>query len=341
MSMQTGPSLEDRISKVTAIPQAILHDYREGDNLTAEEKMRWADNRETTRAEDLSYCLLGITGASMNIRYGDGAEKTRERLLQKIAKRKGIAAPSEFSVPFSLQGVPTTEYFVPRNVEMQHLTEFFAITSTRTAQQRVFVVYGTGGMGKTQLCAKFAETNAERFSAVFWLDGSSRDALQRSMASAGLRVSTRTNVLSAKMDVAQLADDFRQWLSSPGNTNWLMVIDNIDRDWQGKTEDDQAYDYREVLPHANHGNVLITTRLRRLQRPNASLHLDVADDQLAKAMVEIRANKVVTSTCVRQRRPRIAIANVTNTQTSINCCRSSAVCHLRSLKQGHILVRRG
>jgi hypothetical protein len=87
MSMQTGPSLEDRISKVTAIPQAILHDYREGDNLTAEEKMRWADNRETTRAEDLSYCLLGITGASMNIRYGDGAEKTRERLLQKIAKR--------------------------------------------------------------------------------------------------------------------------------------------------------------------------------------------------------------------------------------------------------------
>jgi len=85
--MQTGPSLEDRISKVTAIPQAILHDYREGDNLTAEEKMQWADGRETTRAEDLSYCLLGITGASMNIRYGDGAEKTRERLLQKIAKR--------------------------------------------------------------------------------------------------------------------------------------------------------------------------------------------------------------------------------------------------------------
>jgi KaiC/GvpD/RAD55 family RecA-like ATPase len=102
---------------------------------------------------------------------------------------------------------------------MQHLAEFFAIISTRTAQQRVFVVYGTGGMGKTQLCAKFAETDAERFSAVFWLDGSSRDTLQRSMARVGSRLSTRTNALSAKMDVAQLVDDFRQWLSSPGNTN--------------------------------------------------------------------------------------------------------------------------
>ncbi|KAF1817996.1 uncharacterized protein K489DRAFT_328495, partial [Dissoconium aciculare CBS 342.82] len=84
MSIQTGPSLEDVISRATAIPLAILHDYRAGDNLTAGEKMKWTDGRETMRAEDLSYCLLGIMGVSMNIRYGDGASKTRERLLHKI-----------------------------------------------------------------------------------------------------------------------------------------------------------------------------------------------------------------------------------------------------------------
>lgn len=54
------------------------------------------------RVEDLSYCLLSIIGVSINIRYGDGADKTRERLLHKIAKRKGKAIHSEFSVPFSL-----------------------------------------------------------------------------------------------------------------------------------------------------------------------------------------------------------------------------------------------
>jgi hypothetical protein len=298
VSIETGPLLEDIVSTITTIPREILHDYGQSESLTAEEKMRWADGRETMWGEDLSYCLLGILGISMNIRYGDGMDTTRQRLLQKIAKHKGIAAPGDFSVPFSLQGVPTTEYFVPRKIEMQRLSEFFAIPSTRTAQRRVFVVYGTGGMGKTQLCAKFAETNAERFSAVFWLDGSSKDALQRSMASAGSRLSTRENTLLVTTDVAQSVDDFRQWLSLPGNTDWLIVIDNIDRDWQGKTKDDQAYDYHEFLPHAKHGNILVTTRLRRLQRPKASLHLDAADDELAKEIVEAHANKVVTGTCV-------------------------------------------
>jgi hypothetical protein len=169
-------------------------------------------------------------GVSMNIRYGDGADKTRERLLHKIAKRKGEAVPSEFSVPFSLQGIPATEHFVPRKLEMQRISEFFVATSTQSAQQRTFVVYGTGGIGKTQLCAKFAKTNAERFSAVFWLDGSSKDALQRSIAGAGLRLLKRTREVPAPIDVAQAGDDVRQWLSLPGNTNWLIVIDNIDRD---------------------------------------------------------------------------------------------------------------
>jgi hypothetical protein len=118
------------------------------------------------------------------------------------------------------------------------------------------------------------------------------------MASAGSRVSTRTSASSVTMDVAQSVNDFRQWLSSAANTNWLIVIDNIDRDWRGKIKDDQAYDYYEFLPHADHGNILITTRLRRLQRPNASLHLGVVDDLLAKEMVETRVQGEVMGTCV-------------------------------------------
>jgi hypothetical protein len=303
--MQTGHSLEDTISSITAIPRAILHDYREAESLTAEAKMRWADNRETMWGQDLSYCLLGIVGVSMNIRYGDGAGKTRERFLHKIAKRKGIAVPNEFSLPFGLQGIPATDHFVHRKREMKRLTEFFASSSQRQQQQqqqrRIFTVHGMGGMGKTQLCAEFAMTNAEQFSAVFWLDGSSKDALQRSMASACARLPIRAQGGTAKMDVVQAGDGFRQWLTLPGNTNWLIVIDNIDRDWRGQTEDNQAYDYHEFLPHANHGNVLITTRLRRLQRPNASLLLGVVDDPLAKEIVETRVNSEVISTCMWRR----------------------------------------
>lgn len=83
ISMQAGVPLEGRIAKITGIPESILQDYEESNTLSIEEKLKWMENRETTREEDLSYCLLGILGASMNIRYGDGRVKMRERLLEK------------------------------------------------------------------------------------------------------------------------------------------------------------------------------------------------------------------------------------------------------------------
>jgi hypothetical protein len=72
-----------------------------------------------------------------------------------------------------------------------------------------------------------------------------------------------------------------------------MVIDNIDRDWQSKPPDPQAYNYRDFLPLVQYGNVLITTRLRRLRRPNASLLLGSVDDALAKEMIDALAGRAI------------------------------------------------
>jgi hypothetical protein len=35
-------------------------------------RMSWASDRETTRPEDLAYCLLGIFGVNMPLLYGEG-----------------------------------------------------------------------------------------------------------------------------------------------------------------------------------------------------------------------------------------------------------------------------
>jgi hypothetical protein len=266
-----------------------------------EEKLAWVNGRQTLYGEDLSYCLLGVVGVTMNIRYGDGKEVTRQRLMRKIAKRRGMTAPGEFSVPFSLQGIPATDYFVSRDVDMRQLTGFFASQSNAAGQQRVFVVRAMGGMGKTQLCAEFAKTHAAQFSAVFWLDGSSKDSLLRSMATAASRLPQMSQATTAPADVAELSDGLLRWLSLEGNTKWLIVIDNIDRDWQSKPPDVQAYDYRRFLPLVSHGSVLITTRLRRLQRPDASLCLEHVSDELAKKMIEVRAGRMIEG---------IGIANV-------------------------------
>jgi hypothetical protein len=296
LSLKTGPLLEEQVSAITGIPRRILHNYQESEGLTAEDKLAWAEGRQTLYGEDLSYCLLGIMGVSMNIRYGDGKEITRERLMRKVAKRGRIATPSEFLVPFSLQGIPAIDYFVSRDADMKQLADYFVSASSPTFQQRVFVVHGMGGMGKTQLCAIFVTVHAKQFSAVFWLDGSSKDSLLRSQAAAVSRLPHIPQAATDPADAAQLSDEFRRWLSLTGNTKWLLDIDNIDRDWQSK-QDVQAYDYREFLPPVPHGNVLITTRLRRLQRPNASLSLGNVGDELARKMIETRAGRTVEGIC--------------------------------------------
>jgi hypothetical protein len=117
VSMQTGPSLEGHISSVTAIPPTVVHDYRKGESLPAQEKIQWVTGRETKRGEDLSYCLLGLTGVSMNIRYGDGKEETRERLLRKIAKRN--TAPGRHATtlrPQRIAGPSKMQELAPRSV---------------------------------------------------------------------------------------------------------------------------------------------------------------------------------------------------------------------------------
>lgn len=65
--MQTGPLLDGRIAAITHISETILQDYHKSDGLSVDEKLQWMKDRQTTREEDLSYCLLGILDVRMTI----------------------------------------------------------------------------------------------------------------------------------------------------------------------------------------------------------------------------------------------------------------------------------
>jgi hypothetical protein len=49
-------------------------------------QMSWACNRETTRKEDIAYCLFGIFNVHLAPLYGEGPQRALERLQQEIAK---------------------------------------------------------------------------------------------------------------------------------------------------------------------------------------------------------------------------------------------------------------
>ncbi|KAF4636929.1 hypothetical protein G7Y89_g1158 [Cudoniella acicularis] len=80
----TKSTLEQSISDITGISVGILS----GDDLTnasVAQRMSWASKRETTRFEDLAYCLMGIFGIHMPLLYGEG-KKAFIRLQEEIMK---------------------------------------------------------------------------------------------------------------------------------------------------------------------------------------------------------------------------------------------------------------
>ncbi len=145
-------------------------------------------------------------------------------------------------------------------------------------RRRIFVFHGLGGIGKTQLAVDFARRHRSTFSSVFWLDGRSEDRLRQSLAGCARKISegqipdkSRNIVPSSQDDLNAVVADVMEWLARPDNVDWLLVFDNVDQDYeQGGTTG--AYNIQQYLP-ADHGAVLITTRLLRLAQLGDSKEL--------------------------------------------------------------------
>ncbi|KAJ2978056.1 hypothetical protein NUW58_g7615 [Xylaria curta] len=76
--------LQPLISDITGIPGEFLF----GEDLalaSVAQRMSWAAKRETTRIEDLAYCLMGMFGIYMPMLYGEG-QKAFIRLQEEILR---------------------------------------------------------------------------------------------------------------------------------------------------------------------------------------------------------------------------------------------------------------
>ena len=75
------------VAKVTGIDERYLapgRRFRSWPSVAA--RMSWASRRQTSREEDIAYCLLGIFDINMPLLYGEGAEKAFIRLQTEIMK---------------------------------------------------------------------------------------------------------------------------------------------------------------------------------------------------------------------------------------------------------------
>ncbi|KAI4184827.1 MAG: hypothetical protein L6R41_004493 [Letrouitia leprolyta] len=80
--LDTKRSLRRELSSITGISQEHLSSPMSASIAT---KMSWASYRETTRLEDIAYCLLGLFDVNMPLLYGEG-DKAFMRLQHEIVK---------------------------------------------------------------------------------------------------------------------------------------------------------------------------------------------------------------------------------------------------------------
>ena len=160
-------------------------------------------------------------------------------------------------------------------------------------RQKIFVLHGLGGIGKTQLAVEFTRRHHRKYSSVFWLDGSSEVSLKLSIARCAGRIpasqisdASRTYSMSSEGNIDEVVREVMGWLAQPDNTEWLVVFDNVDRDYSPHTADPLAYDVRQYFSGADHGSVLITTRLARLEQLGGSQQVNKVDRAQAQEILE-------------------------------------------------------
>ncbi|KAF3929576.1 hypothetical protein ABW19_dt0207301 [Dactylella cylindrospora] len=119
--------------------------------------------------------------------------------------------------------------------------------------RNVFVLYGLGGSGKTQVALKFAEHYRQRFWAIFWIDASTKRTAEQSLLDIA---AARDPSILEKPQMREtefrrnLISATKTWLANSPKP-WLLILDNAD---------DVDMKFKEYYPVSSHGYVIITTR---------------------------------------------------------------------------------
>ncbi|KAL8722147.1 MAG: hypothetical protein Q9181_007550 [Wetmoreana brouardii] len=107
-------------------------------------------------------------------------------------------------------------------------------------EQRIFVISGIGGTGKSEVCLKFAEDHRDEYWGVLWLDARNNATAEQGLVDIGRRCGV------PEPSVANV----KSWLACK-DRRWLLVIDNADN---------PDVDYSPYIPSGKRGDILLSTR---------------------------------------------------------------------------------
>ncbi|KAF8179777.1 hypothetical protein K438DRAFT_1603511 [Mycena galopus ATCC 62051] len=171
---------------------------------------------------------------------------------------------------------PPSKNFQGRQAILNEMHQFFAQV---TGAEHIYVLYGLGGAGKTQIALKVIADSTRyvqfRFTDRLLVDASSTERIET-----GLK-----NIATAKGSGESWQDGLR-WLLGKREP-WLLFFDNTD---------DPQVDLNSFVPRCNHGNIIITSRNQGLKGYGAHTLVSDMEEPDATALLLKSAHYMVSPT---------------------------------------------
>ncbi|KAJ5356660.1 Tetratricopeptide-like helical [Penicillium concentricum] len=154
--------------------------------------------------------------------------------------------PKEMNIPCYMIPYGLNNRFFGRPLENDILKNVLDSDET-TKSMKVVSIYGTGGVGKTQLALHYANTSADLFDVIVWIPSETQIKFTQALA----KFASKLGVPKADdtEDEYQSIQKVRDWLNVSGKT-FLLIFDNV--------EDHKILE--QLWPASTNGSVIITCR---------------------------------------------------------------------------------
>jgi hypothetical protein len=207
-----------------------------------------------------------------------------------------IGKPREFEGKVWLRGqLPRSWDFHGREDHLKNIAVHLDRGHQKPFEKSLLIISGLSGAGKSQLASAYVKSQlAEDLGRqIFWINGRDRKTFETSIVQFyrdknHLQVSTQTQVAEdTDRESADIIESFLQELNRPGNTAWLMVVDDVTLWSQDGDSTEESADLGCYLNRIQHGSLLITTNRRNwLTSHENVLQVEGLDDQSAMSLLK-------------------------------------------------------
>ncbi|WP_020551441.1 FxSxx-COOH system tetratricopeptide repeat protein [Embleya scabrispora] len=212
--------------------------------------------------------LLNLPGATLLALNNLGAEEARAVILGAFA-----LSPPDTAVPadprFPGRGAkvsnaqPRYGVFTGRDELLENLRGLLGAHPLDGASPPgVALVYGLGGIGKTQIALEYVHRYGAQYDVIWWIGANQHSRIPPALAELGDHLHVAGSTVAERSQAVLTA------LASEANGPWLLVYDNAD-------SDENPEGLRRYLPARGPGHVIITSRDAAARGESEPFQVDV------------------------------------------------------------------